>query len=127
MKVNLESFFVAIDKNLLLQKLICPRTVKLGIFRFFNVGFPLKYPENSFCSIDLSILLSHVALTGVENLHYTVRFGYEIVFFLKPNHNECIVLEKLKAFFSSISLDVLKGFTKFKVFSTLQGFDLYAF
>nr|YP_009032721.1 ycf13 [Euglenaformis proxima]AGL11987.1 ycf13 [Euglenaformis proxima] len=123
LKVNLEPFFIEISKNYVIQKLICPRTIKLGVFRFFNVGFDLKYPENYSCPIDLSTLLSHIALSGLESLHYSIRFGYELVFFLKPVHNEYKIIQKLKTFFSFVSLSVTKSFTNFTLFSTLQGFD----
>nr|YP_009145555.1 Ycf13 [Trachelomonas volvocina]AKL82467.1 Ycf13 [Trachelomonas volvocina] len=119
--IDVKPCFNKFEYYYLLNKLLIPRSVKLGIFRLFNLGFvPIFY--NSFLkSLDFSSLLANIILDGSENIHSSIRFGYQIVFFLKPLDNEFIIYRKLKYFLSNIGLD----FEKFNISlsSAYLGFD----
>lgn len=121
--LNLEEFFNELNFTYLLRKLILPRSLKLGIFRSLNLGFKIMFSKNINIvtgTSDLSSLLSNVILDGIENIHSCIHFGYDIVFFLKPLHNEIIISNKLISFLSRIGNTVK---LKFKILPTTSGFD----
>lgn len=119
--VDLQSIFNSINFHYLLKKIIIPRSIKLGIFRSLNLGLKISFPNFYAQSYDLTAVLSNVYLDGIESIHSSIRFGYNIVYFLKPNESETILLKKLEHFLILSGLD--STFIKFKLYSTQSGFD----
>ena len=119
--IDAKSCFNKFDYYHLLNKLLIPRSIKLGIFRLFNLGFIPVFHTTLLRSLDFSSLLANIILDGVETLHSSIRFGYNIVFFLKPFDNEIIICKKLRSFLGNIGLFS----DSFDIFlsSTYLGFD----
>lgn len=115
--INLQSIFLKFDKDLFLERLIAPRGIKLGLFRSFNSGFTLGF----FDQFNLSSFLANVVLNDLSFIHASVRFGYEILFILKPFDDEKYLFNKVVSYLKlnklSYDIDCLG------IFSPLVGFN----
>lgn len=119
--INLERVFEDFNIDLILGNLIAPRGIKLGLFRSLNNGFGLYFPSQMDEVLSLNSLLANIVLNGINDVHSSARFGYSIIFFLKPFANEKVVFNKLIAFLNlmKLNIDVSVG----GPFSLLNGFD----
>nr|AKL78973.1 ycf13 [Euglena viridis] len=105
---SLEKSFSFFSHDFLIQKLIAPRSIKLGIFRLLKKGFLLGFEEEKIQGHSLSNLLSNVLLDGIENIHNCIHFGHSLVYFLKPFHNENIIVNRVKSFLLNLGLNLTK-------------------
>nr|YP_007317170.1 putative reverse transcriptase maturase [Monomorphina aenigmatica]AFZ88770.1 putative reverse transcriptase maturase [Monomorphina aenigmatica] len=118
--VNLPEVFESFNVNLLVNKVLVPRGIRVGIFRLINTGFkPSFYPIHSVN--NLSGLFANILVDKVEEIHTGVRFGSNLLFLLKPFDNELLVVRKLISFFNALSLST--DSISFRLFSTMTGFD----
>lgn len=60
-------------------------------------------------------------MDGVELLQNCVRFGYSLLYFLRPLDNEKSLIYNVNSFLSSAGIDSTKTF--FKLCSVMKGFD----
>jgi retron-type reverse transcriptase len=121
LKVELNCNFSIFNYDYLMKKLIAPRNIKLGIFRLLELGFNLHFPENE-CQIStFSSLLLNVMLNGVENVHNCVRYGYYMLFFLRPMDNEKILANQILSLL--YTRGIKKNSSKFLLVSNTKGFD----
>lgn len=107
--------------NYLINKVIAPRNIKLTIFKFLEKGFVLEFPDDTIGRSTFSSLLLNILLDGIETLHHCIRYGYYILFFLRPNDDETFLINNLQLFIRSLGLD-LKSL-KIKTFSSCKNFD----
>jgi hypothetical protein len=121
LKVDLSDNFSIFDFNCLMKKIIAPRSIKLGIFRLLEKGFALEFLGENFLSSSLSSLLLNILLNGIENFHNCLRYGYFILYFLRPQDNEKLLLNQVLSFLSKTGLKA--DLSKAKIFSPLNGFD----
>lgn len=121
LRINLMKLLFSFDHNSLIRKIIAPRSIKLGIFRSLKKGLLLGFFDNNSESYCLSSLLSNILLDGVESIHNSLRFGSDIIYFLKPFDDERIIIYKLKNFLLKIGITLKEKFVE--LFSTLKGFD----
>lgn len=117
--IKLENNYNNFDYNYLLKKIIAPRSIKVGIFRFLKKGLFLKFEEQK--SYGLISLLANILLDGIEDIHNLVRFGNSLVFFLKPCDDENHIVSLAKNFLSFYGLGVPNLNTE--CYFPLQGFD----
>ena len=120
MTISFEKVFSNFNSSLFLQNLLAPRGVKIGIFRSFSNGFTLDFENENSGIYALSSLFANISLNGINDLHLSVRFGYQALFILKPLEDEVFVLRKVLNF-----LSLNKLCTDIKVlgiYSTLEGF-----
>ncbi len=120
---DLSNVFNSLNVEFLINKIVAPRGVKLGIFRLLNFGFQPEFPLN-IRSRDfdfLSSLFANILLDGIEDLHFSVRFGPKFLVFLKPMDNEFYIVKKFVSFlrFRGLSFNSMK----IQLFSTSSGFD----
>lgn len=118
--ISFQKVFESFNCNLFLQNLLAPRGIKVGIFRSFSNGFSLGFETNN-CDINaLSSLFANVSLNGINDLHLSVRFGYQTLFILKPFDNENFIFNKVLNFLilNKLSTDI----KVFGPFSLLNGF-----
>ena len=109
--LKLPALFMNIDHNLFMRKILAPKHIKIIIFKFLQSGlypdfyFDQNFDQNGvgFCSI-----LANIFLNGIELLHSCIRFGNEILIFLKPNHNEKLILKKFVFFLHRHGIDFEK-------------------
>lgn len=121
LNIDLEACFVSINVHYLLKKVILPRSIKLGIFRGLNLGLKLAFPSFYSTSYELTAVLANIILDGIELISPSIRFGYFIVFFLKPFDNELKLFTKIERFLFHCGLNF--KFLKCQVSSTLVGFN----
>lgn len=119
--LDMSSSFSSFNYNYLIKKIYAPRSVKLGIFRLLEKGFILEFPNENSKDCNFSSLLLNILIDGIEFLHFCARFGYYVLFFLKPKDNEKFLLENLKLF----TLNIGMSFDKIKImlFPSCRGFN----
>jgi RNA-directed DNA polymerase len=121
-ELDIEKCFDRINHSAIMDNLIAPVRLKLGIFRCLkaatNVGFPDQgTPQGGV----VSPLLANIALNGIENIHPSVRYADDMVIILKPSDNAELILEEISAFLSARGMNVSER--KTKVTATKDGFD----
>jgi retron-type reverse transcriptase len=120
--INLEQSIFSFNINFLVKILIAPRSIKLGIFRTLKKGFSLSFSDDSSCSTySLSSLLLNILLDGIESIHHSLRFGYSLVYFLKPLDDEVKIIESIKHFLSIRGLSLRED--SIRLFSASKGFS----
>jgi hypothetical protein len=106
------------NHHYLLGKIVIPKSIKLGIFRCLTSGFKLSFDDKFL----FSSLLFNIFFDGIEDIHCSVvRFGTEVLFFLKPFDDEKLLIEKIGSFLT-LTGNVLKS-KDIKIFSPISGFN----
>lgn len=102
---NLPEVIISYDKSVLLKKLLAPRSVKLGIYKFIKVGMylDLNYKFNGFNSF--SFLLANVLISDIDFMFNSVRVGSDLLVFLKPLDDEYKLIGKFLNVFSFFGID----------------------
>lgn len=119
--VDFEKIFVKFDNHFFLKNIFAPRGVKLGIFRSFANDFSLDFVKLNSSNLSLSSLFANIAFNGINDIHLSLRFGYSVLFILKPCDNEKEILNKV---FSYLIVNRLNAdFKVVGIFSTLSGFN----
>nr|AMD08023.1 ycf13 [Euglena mutabilis] len=121
LKLHLSDDFLSFDTNVVLNKIIVPRSIKLGILRSLKNGLYLSFSSLTFEIIPFIVLLSNIFFSGLESIHPCVKVGSEIIFFLKPNDDESKLIKNLEKFFSNIGITI-KG--DFYLSSGSDGFEI---
>lgn len=116
--INLSKSIIHFNSDYILRKLVVPKSIKLGIFRSLNSGFKLSFDSNFL----FSSILCNVFLDGLENIHLSsLRFGAELLLFLKPFDDEKIISNKINNFL--LTNDNFLNVSDVKLFSPITGFD----
>nr|YP_010700439.1 group II intron reverse transcriptase/maturase mat1 [Phacus arnoldii]WCH63576.1 group II intron reverse transcriptase/maturase mat1 [Phacus arnoldii] len=113
--------FNCINYNFLLDKIIAPRGIKLGIFRFLKIGLSPHFINEEKYVDNFPCLLANIFFNGIELLHNSVRYGSKLLIFLNPNDNEFLIKNKIIKFLDHIGLDNIN--IKVDLFSAALGFD----
>lgn len=66
-------------------------------------------------------MLGNIVLNGIEQIHPSTRYSYDMVFFLTPKDSANEVLDKIKAFLKTRGLNINQK--KIKMTTTTTGFD----
>jgi hypothetical protein len=96
--------------NNFIKRLFIPRRLKLVIFRILKLGFIPEFSSVSLC-LSFSSLLANILFHEIDFLHSSVRYGYNLIFFLKPFDNELFVQKKLDNFLYSVGFSSLYKLT----------------
>ncbi len=121
-ELDIKKCFDRISHTSIMDNLIAPSGLRLGIYRCLktgtNVGFPnQKTPQGGV----VSPLLANIALNGIEEIHPSVRYADDMIIFLKPKENAEVVLEKIKQFLAARGMEISEH--KTKTTATTDGFD----
>ena len=121
-ELDIKKCFDRISHTSIMENLIAPSGLKLGIFRCLkagtNVGFPMQgTPQGGVASP----LLANIALNGIEQIHYSIRYADDMVFILKPQDDANKILETVKEFLAARGMEVSEQ--KTKLTATTDGFD----
>ncbi len=121
-ELDIKKCFDRISHSCIMENLIAPKGLKLGIFRCLkagtNVGFPDQgCPQGGVCSP----LLANIALNGIEDIHQSVRYADDMVLILKPKDDAEKILEKIKQFLAARGMEINEQ--KTKLTATTDGFD----
>lgn len=89
----------------LLKKLLVPRSIKLGIFRFLKLGLEVNLSDNLKRYNYFSFLLANIFLSDFDFFFRSVRFGSNFMVFVKPNENELELSNKFLNFLYTIGIN----------------------
>jgi RNA-directed DNA polymerase len=121
-ELDIEKCFDRISHTAIMDNLIAPAGLKLGIFRCLKAGTAIGYPDQGTPQGGVvSPLLANIALNGIEDIHPSVRYADDMVIFLKPNDNADKVLERISQFLATRGMKVSER--KTKITATTDGFD----
>jgi RNA-directed DNA polymerase len=121
-EVDIEKCFDRIDHSAIMDNLIAPAGLKLGIFRCLKAGTNVGFPDQGTPQGGVvSPLLANIALNGIENIHPSVRYADDMVIILKLSDKAELILEEISSFLSARGMKVSER--KTKVTATTDGFD----
>ena len=121
-ELDIEKCFDRINHSVIMDNLIAPAGLKLGIFRCLKAGTNVGFPDQGTPQGGVvSPLLANIALNGLESIHPSVRYADDMVLILKPSDNAEIILEEISIFLSARGMKVSER--KTKVTATKDGFD----
>ena len=121
-ELDIAKCFDRINHSSIMDNLIAPSGLKLGIFRCLkagtNVGFPMQgTPQGGVCSP----LLANIALNGIEEIHKSIRYADDMVFILKPQDDANKILDEVKEFLADRGMEISER--KTKLTAATDGFD----
>jgi len=121
-ELDIEKCFDRISHKSIMERLIAPSGIKLGIFRCLKAGVNPEFPEQGTPQGGVvSPLLANIALNGIENIHQSVRYADDMVIILKPQDNAEVILGKISQFLAERGMKVSEK--KTKLTATTDGFD----
>jgi group II intron reverse transcriptase/maturase len=121
-ELDIEKCFDRINHSCIMDNLIAPSGLKLGIWRCLKAGTNVGFPEQGTPQGGVvSPLLANIALNGIEDIHKSVRYADDMVYILKPQDNAEKILVKIKEFLAERGLNISER--KTKLTATTDGFD----
>ncbi|MHC5773856.1 group II intron reverse transcriptase/maturase [Nostoc sp.] len=144
-ELDIEKCFDRINHSAIMDELIAPKGLKLGIFRCLKAGVNPEFPEQGTPQGGVvSPLLANIALNGVESIHRyhvdykrgnritdktadksiiepSVRYADDMVIILRPQDNATEILERISEFLRKRGMNVSQK--KTKVTAATDGFD----
>ena len=121
-ELDIEKCFDRINHSSIMERLIAPMGIKLGIFRCLKAGVNPEFPEQGTPQGGVvSPLLANIALNGIEDIHQSVRYADDMVIILKPKDDAKAILDKISQFLAERGMKVSER--KTKLTATTDGFD----
>ncbi len=121
-ELDIEKCFDRISHKSIMERLIAPQGIKLGIFRCLKAGVNPEFPEQGTPQGGVvSPLLANIALNGIEDIHQSVRYADDMVILLKPNDDAEVILGKISQFLTERGMNV--SAKKTRITATTDGFD----
>ncbi|NEO80054.1 reverse transcriptase domain-containing protein [Moorena sp. SIO4G3] len=124
-ELDIKKCFDRISHDSIMDRLLAPAGLKIGIFRCLKAGINPEFPEQGTPQGGVvSPLLANIALNGIEEINPKVRcirYADDMVIILKPKDNAEKVLEKIKAFLTERGMEINEE--KTKLTKTTNGFD----
>ena len=121
-ELDIEKCFDRIAHTAIMERLIAPRGLKLGIYRCLKAGVNPEYPEQGTPQGGVvSPLLANIALNGIEDIHQSVRYADDMVIILKPKEDPEAILDRISQFLAERGMKVSEK--KTKLTATTDGFD----
>ena len=141
-ELDIEKCFDRISHTTIMDNLIAPKGVKLGIFRCLKAGVNPDFPEQGTPQGGVvSPLLANIALNGIESIHRyhkdgfgitdktpvsnivetSIRYADDMVIMLRPQDDAEKILAKIDSFLAARGMTV--SAKKTKITATTNGFD----
>ncbi|KYC41003.1 RNA-dependent DNA polymerase [Scytonema hofmannii PCC 7110] len=121
-ELDIKKCFDRISHNTIMDRLIAPKSIKLGIFRCLKAGVNPEFPEQGTPQGGVvSPLLANIALNGIEEIHKSVRYANDMVIILKPQDDADKVLGRIKQFLADRGMEISEE--KTKLTKATDGFD----
>ncbi|MDZ8259931.1 group II intron reverse transcriptase/maturase [Nostoc sp. ChiQUE01b] len=121
-ELDIEKCFDRINHSAIMERLIAPASIKLGIFRCLKAGVNPEFPKQGTPQGGVvSPLLANIALNGIEEIHQSVRYADDMVIILKPKDNAEKTLENISQFLAERGMNVSEK--KTKLTASTNGFD----
>ena len=136
-ELDIRKCFDRISHEIIMDNLIAPKSIKLGIFRCLKAGINPEFPNQGTPQGGVvSPLLANIALNGIEEVAqkgYTknqikhckspqsLRYADDMVIILKPEHNAQEILDNVKEFLAKRGMEISEE--KTKITRATDGFD----
>ena len=132
-ELDIEKCFYRINHSAIIDNLIAPTGLKLGIFRCLKAGVNVGFPDQGTPQGGVvSPLLANIALNGIESIHRykdtngvwiepSVRYADDMVIILRPEDNDVEILAQISEFLAARGMKVSER--KTKTTATKDGFD----
>ena len=132
-ELDIEKCFDRINHSAIMDNLIAPAGLKLGIFRCLKAGINVGFPDQGTPQGGVvSPLLANIALNGIESIHSykiskcriiepTIRYADDMVIILRPKDDAKAILNRVSEFLAERGMNVSES--KTKVTATTDGFD----
>ncbi|MGF1938115.1 MAG: group II intron reverse transcriptase/maturase [Nostoc sp. ChiQUE02] len=144
-ELDIEKCFDRINHSAIMDELIAPKGLKLGIFRCLKAGVNPEFPEQGTPQGGVvSPLLANIALNGIESIHRyhanyklgkritdntpeisivqpSVRYADDMVIILRPEDDAIKILERISEFLRKRGMNVSQK--KTKITATTDGFN----
>lgn len=121
-ELDIEKCFDRIAHSAIMEQLLAPSQLKVGIFRCLQVGVNLEFPDQGTPQGGvISPLLANVTLNGIEDIHQSVRYADDMVFILKPQDDAGAILERIEQFLADRGMTISQQ--KTRVTASTKGFD----
>jgi RNA-directed DNA polymerase len=145
-ELDIEKCFDRINHSAIMENLIAPKGLKLGIFRCLKAGTNVGFPEQGTPQGGVvSPLLANIALNGIEKVHRhipskskgirnrktdenskritepSIRYADDMIIVLHPNEDAEKVLANINQFLAARGMNISES--KTKVTATTDGFD----
>jgi group II intron reverse transcriptase/maturase len=132
-ELDIEKCFDRINHSTIMDELIAPFGLKLGIFRCLKAGVNPQFPEQGTPQGGVvSPLLANIALNGIESIHRykdkwynhrepSIRYADDMVIILRPEDDAIEILERITEFLRVRGMNVSQK--KTKVTAATDGFD----
>jgi group II intron reverse transcriptase/maturase len=121
-ELDIEKCFDRINHSAIMTRVIAPQQIKTGLWRCLKAGVSPEFPNQGTPQGGVvSPLLANIALNGIEDIHPSVRYADDMVFFLKPKDNAEKILEKVQQFLEERGMNV--SGEKTKITRSIEGFD----
>ncbi|MEH2059708.1 MAG: reverse transcriptase domain-containing protein [Nostoc sp.] len=144
-ELDIEKCFDRINHSAIMDELIAPKGLKLGIFRCLKAGVNPEFPEQGTPQGGVvSPLLANIALNGIESIHRyhvgykqgrkitdktstekiaepSIRYADDMVIILRPQDDAIEILERISEFLRKRGMNVSQK--KTKVTAATDGFD----
>jgi RNA-directed DNA polymerase len=145
-ELDIEKCFDRINHSTIMENLIAPKGLKLGIFRCLKAGTNVGFPEQGTPQGGVvSPLLANIALNGIEKVHRhiptkslgirnrktdpnsrritepSIRYADDMIIVLHPNEDAEAILANINEFLAARGMKVSEN--KTKVTATTDGFD----
>ena len=132
-ELDIEKCFDRINHSAIMDNLIAPAGLKLGIFRCLKAGMNIGFPDQGTPQGGVvSPLLANIALNGIESIHKykdaggniiepTIRYADDMVIMLRPEDDAEAILNRISEFLAQRGMKVSER--KTKVTATKNGFD----
>ena len=132
-ELDIEKCFDRINHSAIMDNLIAPAGLKLGIFRCLKAGTNVGFPDQGTPQGGVvSPLLANIALNGIESLHKSkdkwgditepsIRYADDMVIILKPDDDAEAILDRISEFLAKRGMKVSEN--KTKITATTDGFD----
>jgi group II intron reverse transcriptase/maturase len=122
LELDIEKCFDRISHNTILEGLIAPNFVKSTIYGCLKAGVNPEFPKQGTPQGGVvSPLLANIALNGIENIGYCIRYADDCVYILKPEDNADKLLSEIETFLNERGMNV--SAKKTRVTATKDGFD----
>ena len=122
LELDIEKCFDRINHSSIMERVIAPFAIKIGLWRCLKAGVNPHFPEQGTPQGGvISPLLANIALDGIENIHQSLRYADDMVLILKPNDDANKILEDVKEFLAVRGLKISER--KTKLVKSTDGFD----
>ena len=122
LELDIEMCFDRINHSSIMERVIAPFAIKIGLWRCLKAGVNPHFPEQGTPQGGvISPLLANIALDGIANIHQSVRYADDLVLILKPNDDANKILEDVKEFLAVRGLKISER--KTKLVKSTDGFD----